>query len=279
MNTASHRCLTAISALLIAGPAMAQAGDDDWDLRVNPQADLIAASLTFDSGVAVGVRCFGGRYDALLAGLPAARERVYTRDLTIQFGDEAPGAERWNVAVDRQVAVSSLPARFARSLRQGGRMQVVLRGAGANGSNIRYVFDLPASSSAIDQTLEACDKPLIDPRDAEIEGIGEDGLPAGFRWAERPRPSWPNAPETSSGFAVISCLTQPDGRLRDCTVESQHPLDGGYGDAALRATRRARVQITDNPDAPIPTRFVTYRTNFYPRDPDLAPTGTRLRRD
>ncbi len=273
------RVLTTLLILGIASTALAQDVTDDWDLRINPEADLIAASLTFDSGVAVGVRCFGGRYDALLAGLPAAATNVDTRQLTIQFGDDAPDPEQWSVAVDRQVAVSGLPARFARSLRQGGRMQVVLRGAGANGSNIRYVFDLPASSSAIDQTLQACDKPLSDPRDAEIESIGEDGLPGGISWAERPRPSWPNAPETTRGFAVISCLTQPDGRLRDCAIESQHPLDGGYGDAALRATRRARLQMTANPGAPMPTRFVIFRTNFYPRNPDIAPTGTRMRRD
>lgn len=265
--------------LFLALPAFAQDPGEDWDLRINPETDLIAASLTFDSGVAVGVRCFNGRYDALLAGLPEAPRNTDTRALTIQFGDDAPDPEQWSVAVDRQVAVSGLPARFARSLRQGGRMQVVLRGAGANGSNIRYVFDLPASSSAIDQTLQACDKPLNDPRDAEIESIGEEGLPGGISWAERPRPGWPNAPETSRGFAVISCLTQTDGRLRDCAIESQHPLDGGYGDAALRATRRARLQITADPGAPMPVRFVTFRTNFFPRDPDLAPTGTRLRRD
>ena len=277
MTTAFHRCLAAASALLIAGPVIAQDGDD-WDLSINPETNLIAASLVFDSGVAVGVRCFGGRYDALLAGLPAAPEGVETRELSVQFGDEDPDEQRWTVATNRQVVVSDLPARFARTLREGGRMQVLLRGGAPGGGNLRYVFDLPASSAAIDRTLEACDKPLVDARDLELEALGEQGLPGGLDWADRPRPSWPSGRTYVRGFAVISCLTQSDGRLRDCAVESQHPLDGGFGDAALRATRRGRIEVTADPNAPVPTRMIIFRTNFN-SSVSGPPTGTRLRRD
>lgn len=273
------RVLTTLLILGTANMALAQDAADDWDLRVNPESDLVAASLTFDSGVAVGVRCFGGRYDALLAGLPAAAEDVDTRELSVQFGEEPASDQRWSVATDRRVVVSDLPARFARTLRDGGRMQVVLRGGGANGANLRYVFDLPASSAAVDQTLQACDKPLVDPRDAELEALGEQGLPGGLGWAEQPRPNYPSGRTYVRGFAVISCLTQPDGRLRDCAVESQHPLDGGFGDAALRATRRGRIQVTENPTGPVPTRMIIFRTNFSMREPGGPPTGTRLQRD
>lgn len=279
LSSLSHRCLTALTALAIAGPALTQDTGDDWDLRINPEADLIAASLTFDSGVAVGVRCFGGRYDALLAGLPEAPPNVDRLELSIQFGDEPAADQSWSVAINRRIAVSDLPARFARTLREGGRMQVVLRGAGADGANLRYVFDLPASSAAIDQTLEACDKPLVDPRDLELEALGEQGLPGGLDWADRPRPSWPSGRTYVRGFAAISCLTQPDGRLRDCAVESQHPLDGGFGESALRAARRGRIKVVENPDAPVPTRMIIFRTMFNTSEASGPPTGTRLQRD
>lgn len=258
----SIRVLTAVLALCIANPALAQ-DDLDWDSRASPETDLVSASLVFDSGVGLGVRCLDGRYDALIAGLPEAPGNVGTREISIQFGEHDPNTQRWTVAEERSVVVSDLPARFARSLREGGRLQVRLLGAGPDGANLRYVFDLPASSSAIDRTLQACGKPLVDPRDLELEALGEQGLPGGLEWADRPRPPWPSAGSTYvRGVAVISCLTETTGRLRDCVVESQHPLDGGFGEAALRGTRRGRLQVAENPDAPVPTRLIIYRAVF-----------------
>lgn len=271
--------LAAALSLLLAAPGFAQDTGADWDALADPARALTAATLTFDSGVLIGVRCASGRYDALLAGLPPAIEGAESRHLSVQFRDEEADDQQWTVATNPQVAVSDLPARFARSLRRGGRLQIRLIGAGPGGANLRYVFDLPASSNAIDRTLEACEKPLIDPRDAEIATLDPDGLPGGVTWAERPRPTYPSGRTYVRGFAVISCLTQPDGRLRDCVVESQHPLDGGFGEEALRATRRGRVQSVANPDDPMPTSFIIYRNNFRMAESRNPPTGTRIARD
>lgn len=265
--------------LFLALPALAQDAGGDWDTYTDPERALTAASLTFDSGVSIGLRCGAGRYDALLAGLPPAAEGAESRDLSIQFREKEASTQRWTVTTNPQVSVSDLPARFARSLRGGGRMQVRVMGAGPGGANLRYVFDLPASSGAIDRTLEACDKPLTDPRDAEIDALDPDGLPGGVTWAERPRPTYPLGPTYTRGFAVISCLTRSDGRLRDCAVESQHPLDGGFGEAALRATQRGRVRMPDHPDGPLPTRFVIFRAIFRMPESPNPPTGTRIPRD
>lgn len=263
--------------LTLAGPGRAQEAGDDWDFQVDPTTQLTTASLIFDNGLLVAVRCVGSRYDALLAGLPAAPEDAETRELSIQFRDAEAGTQRWSVGINPQVAVSDLPARFARELREGGRLQVVVPGGGTGGANVRYVLDLPTSSSAIDQTLQACEKPLVDPRDAEIDSLDDEGLPGGVTWAERPRPEYPSGRTYVRGFAAISCLTQADGRLRDCAVESEHPLDGGFGEAALRGVRRARVRATEATDGPLPTRFIIFRTVFRMNESDPRRAGSRMR--
>lgn len=274
------RLLPALAALAVAGSALAQDTGDDWDVLVDPARSLTAASLTFSSGVSVGMRCVNGRYDAFLAGLPPPPEGQDIRALSIQLGNKPASEQDWMVATNPRVAVSIVPAMFARSMREGGPMQVTVPGAGAGGANLRFLLDLPASSTAIDQTLEACNRPLVDARDAGVEPLGPEGLPSNITWIDLPRPTYPmTTPSYAKGFAVISCLTQADGTLRDCAIESQHPLDGGFGESALRATRRGRVGLVDNPGAPMPTRFTIFRVNYRTPDPNRQRTGTRLGRN
>ena len=66
---------------------------------------------------------------------------------------------------------------------------IVVPGGAENGRNLRYVIDLPASGAAIDETLQACGRPLVDPRDAERSALPEDGLPPEIEWARQPRPA------------------------------------------------------------------------------------------
>jgi hypothetical protein len=61
---------------------------------------------------------------------------------------------------------------------------------------------------------------------------------------------------------VTSCITNPDGSLRDCQVEMQHPQDSAFGEATLRAIRRARVQNLETPGAPLPTVRVAFRSIY-----------------
>lgn len=260
----SARALTPFVALALALASAVQAQDvaPDWDATNDPSRELTAASSSFSSGLSIAFRCRGNRYDALIVGLPLATGEIETRTIGMQFGEKPMRDARWNVGSNPGVLVSDLPARLAREFREGGQLQLLARGVGEGGANLRYVMDLPASGAQIDRTLEACGRPTIDPRDAEIADLGDNGLPGGFSWANAPEPSYPRGPTFERGFATISCLNQADGRLRDCVVESEHPLDGGFGEAALRATRRARVQSTEDPRAVLPTRMVIYRTNF-----------------
>lgn len=275
----ARRRFVALSLLIFATPAMAQDQESsDWTMSRNERLKAMVAGTTFTNGIGLGVRCVDGGLEVLMVGLPAIEAEQ--RTLGIAFGDDPISDQSWNVATDSTVAVSELPAPFARKLREGGRFQVRVAGAGEGGRNLRYVMDLPPSTSAIDETLTACDRPLVDPRDAELDAIGESGLPTDLNWQQRPRPTYPFHSRYAKGFAVVSCIAAPTGGLRDCVVETEHPRDGHFGDAALAATRRGRLTNVLNPDAPITPSRILFRTNFYmegyqPRGLAVR-TGSRL---
>jgi len=252
------RTLTALLACAAALPALAQDASADWDLA--QRRNLLVAYTRFDNGVSIATRCADGGFEAVIGGLPPAG-RATSRPLRIAFGDGDLVESRWNVATDDTIAVSELPAPFARELREGGRLRILVPGGAAGGRNLMFDIVLPASSASIDQTLTTCGRPLVDPRDAELEALQEDGLPLNLAWAVRPRLAYPNT-RYARGFAVITCLTNPDGSLRDCAIESEHPRDGRFGEVTLASARRARLQNLVDPASPVPVTRVLYKTNF-----------------
>lgn len=252
------RTLTALLACAVALPALAQDASGDWDLA--QRRDLLVAYTQFDNGVSIATRCADGGFEAVIGGLPPAGPAT-SRPLRIAFGDKELVESRWNVATDDTIAVSELPAPFARELREGGRLRILVPGGAEGGRNLMYDVVLPASSASIDQTLTTCDRPLVDPRDAELEALQEDGVPRNLAWAVRPRAEFPNT-RYARGFAVITCVSNPDGSLRDCAIESEHPRDGRFGEATLASARRARLQNLANPGAPVPVGRVLYKTHF-----------------
>lgn len=255
------RALTALFVCAAALPALAQDAPQDWDLHRNTRTDAVMAFSVFDNGLGIAVRCIGGAYETLLSGLPAADDGE-VRTLGVAFGEADMSMQRWSVATNNTVAVGERPAPFARKLRQGGRLQILVPGGGGNGRNLRYDLTLPASSASIDETLNACGRPLVDPRDAEMDALPDGGLPDALQWVRTPQPEFPSRSRYGRGFAVVSCLVSPDGSLRNCAVESEHPHDGGFGDSTLRAVRRARVSDAANPRAPLPPVMVTFRSRF-----------------
>lgn len=256
-----NRSLTILAACAIALPALAQDTGRDWDMLRDPAKKLTVAYTQFDSGLGIVARCVGQSYEAMLVGLPPAGAGE-ARTLQVAFGDGPLHAQRWNVAIDDTVAVSELPAPFARKLRDGGRLRVMIPGGAEGGRNLLHDLTLPASSVSIDETLAVCQRPLTDLRDVELAALPENGLPANLVWVRGPQPSFPERIKYARGFAMIMCLTRPDGSLRDCSIEAEHPQDGGFGEAALRATRRARVANSDHPTAPVPLGRLLYRNNF-----------------
>lgn len=266
-----------LTLALAATPSWAQQADEDeWIFA--QQDRLSVAYIRYTSGLEVIARCERGAFNVMINGLPPARTR--TRELRFAWGDSPVMASSWYVATPETAVVTTSPAPFARRLRAGGQMNIVVPGGAEGGRNLRYVVDLPVSTSAIDQALTACGRPLVDPRDALIEDVEENGLPRGFDWVRRPRAIYPEHPGYDWGFASLSCLTQSDGSLATCEVESEFPADGHFGAAALQATRAARVGIADQPGVALPVRKMSFLIRFGVEDTTdhASPrTGSHLR--
>lgn len=266
--------------LTFALPAVAQEAAGDWDLTVKPEEKLTIAYTEFDNGLLLGARCQGSTFQVLIGGLPeapAARDLMSARRmLGISFGDDTISDQGFMIADNRRVAFSELPSSLARSMRKGGRMQIVAEGAAEGGRNLRYVIELPPSNAAIDQALGACGHPLVDPRDSEFDALGDDGLPADIKWRREPVTEYPQGRTFTAGFAVVTCLGRPDGQLSDCVVETEFPANGGFGAAALKATRSGRLVNRDG--GPVPLTRIVYRTNFRMDGGSDPSTGSRIRR-
>ena len=270
------RAITVAAFVLLgAATAMAQTGAD-WDMRRDARAKLKVAFTAFESGLAIGARCTDGVYEVAMAGLPPAPDNTDSRTLRIGFHGEPVRDQTWFVASDRGTAISSLPAPFARELRAGGRMDVVVPRAGPGGANIRYVLELPASAMAIDETLGACGRTLEDPRDDLLPDVPADGAVKGREWAQAPRLQYPLT-DALSGFVTLSCLGTADGAVEQCVVEAEYPPRQGFGRAAQRAAERARLEPSADGEADlIVFRSTFYTDGFQPGRHQDKPTGSRL---
>ncbi|CAL1690529.1 hypothetical protein MMB232_00656 [Brevundimonas subvibrioides] len=259
-----HRTLAALLILGIAAPALAQDAQEDWDLVRQPEQKTIYAYIPTTTGLAIAFRCVDGAFGAVIAGLPAARRNDRTRILRMKVGDGDLEDMVWNVTTDRTVALADYPASLAREMRDGGSVTIVIPQGAEDGRNIRHELMLPGSSAAIDETLTACARPLVDPRDALLPDIEESGLSGGMTWAQQPRIRYPRT-SYLEGVAVITCLMQADGSLDQCAVEAEFPTDGRFGEAALRGVDRARLTSPGEVEGAYRPRIVGFRSIFRTR--------------
>ncbi len=258
------RLAAALAASALAWPSVAQTpAAQDWELNLEPASGALLAVTRYDSGLTIAFRCRDGDFAAVIAGLPASGSP--RRNLTLAFRGEAATPSAWTTTDDPTVVVGDYPAPLARQFRQGGALRLTVPGAAADGRNLTYAVDLPPSAAAIDRVLTRCERPLTDPRDALLTAVEDSGLSGGVTWARAPSVSFPSRGRYASGFAVVTCLAWPDGRLRDCVVESEHPHDGGFGRQAVRAAEQARVRLPDGADGP---RQVGFYTRFRMPDSD-----------
>lgn len=248
--------------VLVASTALAQDAPTDWEIDHDPAKRSVVATVVFDSGIVIGVRCVRGALGVVLGGLPPATGA--TRPLRISYGDQPMRNEVWVPTTNPSVAVHHYPASVARRLRLGGPMNIVVPGAGEGGRNLRYVLDLPASATAIEQVLTACNRPLVDPRDALLDE-NPTGELRGLRWVRRPHADYPEEAIQNGiggGYAVLSCVSQRDGSLTACEVESEHPLGSGFGRASLDSLRRARVGAPEGSDGPVPIQHFQFSVRY-----------------
>ena len=265
MTVMIRRWTATVIALLIAGPASAQDVGEDWDLV--QRHDALSASVAFDGGLAVAVRCDDGNLETYIAGLALPRERDDQRTVAYAFGDRPMRDSTWQISEDGQALFADLPAPLARRFRTGGDLQLRVEAHGQTPAR-RYVVSLPPSPAAIDRVLEVCGRPAVDPRDSlrasesSAEAWARQG--PGPMWSRQPRPVYPDrALEAGvSGMAVLSCLTQDDGRLKDCQVEVERPGGADFGREAVRAARDARLEAGEDFARPLGSGLVTFTIRF-----------------
>lgn len=238
--------------MVAGGPAASQTVpppvlDQDWQLARFPDRKAILAVAAFDNGVSLAARCVDGDLDLTVNGLPPAPRGETMRLLGLGVGEEPVKEGAWTVANDPGSAFSRVPAMVARQLAKGGQLQIVVP-AEAGERRTRYVMQLNPSSTAIEETLTACGRPLVDPRDNGVRGNGQDGLPYAITWRVRPAPRYPDPVGgrlANEGYAVLSCLPDSEGRLTECQVESEQPRGFNFGRTALESARRARLGLTE----------------------------------
>lgn len=253
----------AVVGLLSQEPAPApQPTGQDWTIVQTDDANALVAMTAFDSGIILTSRCINGAFDVTVFGLPPARG--YSRELRVAVGDEEPRPQTWTIGSDRTAAFSRLPAFLARRLAEGGQLQIAVPGSPGQPGR-RYVMELPPSPEVLERTLSACGRPLVDPRDRDLEPNAPDGLSGGMGWVIIPNvvhSGIANGRTLVSASVSVSCVLTAEGRMRDCVIESEHPPGFRLGQAVLRGLYNARVRPDPGSTLPLEGRMVTFTIVF-----------------
>lgn len=257
-----------IAIALCMAPAAAVSSQDsqsnDWELINTNRGNTVAAAAQFDNGITLIARCQNRQaFDLLIGGLPDSSAKRRTLQVGVGENSRMRNVE-WLSGADRKSAFSLYPMSLARDLMRGGTIRI--RVPGQNGApSTLYVMETEPSVTAIAETLTACDKPLVDPRDARETEMLEE-LPADIEWARRPMPSPDaigNAATHLETYVVVSCLTAEGGALKDCRIESANPFNERINRIVLDASRNGRLRLKVSGEAPLPDREISYAVPIF----------------
>jgi len=244
------RALIGLTAASLAASVQAQEATT-WDVQ-SEGSDRLIASVLFDNGPGLAIQCSDGAFDFALVNLPPA-PRGGSGSRILETGSDLATLEdsSWQAEARSSTALAFTAARRVRALRKGGVFYV--RTPAAEGEpTTTFALPLPTDSVGIDRVLEACGKPLVEPRDdlPEINHLLEP-----TRWALRPFELYPPARALRAGGGMtqveVSCLIAPEGRVRDCRIESERPAGMGVGDGMLRDAGHVRLNFGDNAEAAV----------------------------
>lgn len=272
-----RRCLVGLVALsLLATPTSGMAYSDpisqaddaegdsplDWQLIEISDRKATLATADFDNGLLLATRCVDGVFETTIHGLPPASG--LTRQLQITLDDDPSYTDQWIIAAKNTAAFSRVPVRFARKLIKGGTLQIRVPPKDGEAAT-RYILDLPPSVSAVEQTLAACGKSLVDLRYETMEDEKADGLPSALEWARRPSPNFPTpsgATMSTVGFVTLSCGVNSALRPENCLIESEYPAGFNFGRSVMHAMYRSQLKLVD-PSQPLkPHTTILFNINF-----------------
>lgn len=216
--------LAGVAAMLPEAGALAQDAPplaQGWDFDPGAASGrATVASLTFESGAGVAVQCHRGLLNTAILGLPAAAPGEINaygqRGLTVLLNGE-PVQQSWRASPGSTTAVAAMPGRLARRLKVGGTLSVVTVPGDSGALVRRFEISIPADPASIDRVLEDCGAPgetthdavpFVDPADL-TEEVWRGAHLFLIRNIDR------------EGRAEVSCVFAPEGRVRDCVVESE----------------------------------------------------------
>lgn len=236
--------LLSLIAAIVTLSAPVQASEEDWDVVVDPARRLTTASIAYSSGQSIIVACRAGDLNVIVRGLDP--DAGLSRYAEVTVDQLHPDAQNWFNLGDGAAVLSGTPAFHARRFRTGGVLEF---GVGPSGlhprATKRFALDLPDGFEGVDQVLAACGVPLSDPRDS-ISRWNSFAFPGDTVWIRMARPEYPEAAAAAgieTGFAVSSCIVGPQGEPLECRVEKESDPRAGFGNAAVRSLRSARVVL------------------------------------
>ena len=263
-----RRRTTSLASLLIIGLAFGPSvvaqdvvgtaqPPDDWDYGEDPARKLSIAAVTFDN-FGVAVRCMDGSLSVVLSGLPVA---TGTRQVRYRMGDSEETGGEWISGRDSTAAFSVWPRFVAAGMSRGGRLSMKV----PDGERMRqYAVDLPASEASITRVFSNCGHDLEASR-ADTAPSREDLT--GLVWRRSPEPSFPSRTNYEIGLAGITCQVRDNGRLRDCSVESEFPEGSGFGRAATYgAHRTGQVALADGATSGMADRRISFLVRYQALD-------------
>lgn len=219
---------------LSATTAAAQESSDGWDVSRDAASDRTIASVSYDGGLSLGVRCLQGTLDVIVIGLPTGT--TADPELTMSLGAAPEETSAWLRGPQGELLSFSAP-RHGRLLAQAGT--VTFSGARAEGGVWRQTVDLPQDGSGVDQALQACGLRLRDERDLRPsvdELLTEDYFVVA-----------PEFPEITTGQRSfeVSCIVAEAGRLTNCVTEQIRPRDDTAAPALAAALEAAELSLGD----------------------------------
>lgn len=235
--------------LLLAGPAaqaQAQAqATDGWDMAQTDKGP--SASISYEGGQSLILRCFNNRLEALLIGFPVEAASG-PRPLTWTQNGQKEG-QTWINVPGQSVMAAIRPGRVARLFHQGGDVMIepfFQNPTEARQPRERLRLPLPSDNSAIDVVRDACGTDPDAARDGLLETEPSFPDPPRLReiWNLAPTPDYPSkAMRLRHGEVIYSCVVVAQGALEDCRIETENPPDAGFGAETLKALRRARLRL------------------------------------
>ena len=229
-------------AICAANPAFAQTAPDHWETEIDTQRQITTAGVRYRNGYGLAVQCRAGSLSMILFTVPSTGIETSAgyRRLRTGVGSDLL-SNYWQITGNGTAAIRNGYARGVRQLRAGGRF-TVKSDAQEPETNQDIVFTLPNDPSGIDQVLQACGRPTIDPRD-ELRDVSEHVRlninHPGLRIDSR---------RLGSMAYEYSCIVADDERVRDCVVETETPSGRGLSERLLRSAPTARFDFSEAPD-------------------------------